>query len=136
MTVNTFLLDMPTRVKGQTIQNEDGSYSVFLNARMASNQIEKTYQHDGNGIIKNGLVGYWMGVPVVVTNNGTYDGTASECRTYMIKKGALGYVKQQDVTLEIEREGKLLANDIIVSDMYATKVMDADGIVIIRKTIA
>lgn len=97
---------------------------------------EKTYQHDGNGIIKNGLVGYWMGVPVVVTNNGTYSSTASECKTYMIKKGALGYVKQQDVTLEIEREGKLLANDIIVSDMYATKVMDADGIVIIRKTIA
>lgn len=37
---------MPTRVKGQTVKNEDGSYSVFLNARMASNQIEKTYQHE------------------------------------------------------------------------------------------
>jgi len=46
------------------------------------------------------------------------------------------YVKQQDITLELEREGKLLANDIIVSDLYATKVMDSDGIVIIRKTIA
>lgn len=97
---------------------------------------EKTYQHDGNGIIKNSLVGYWMGIPVVVTNNGTYDSTASECKSYMIKKGALGYVKQQDVTLEIEREGKLLANDIIVSDLYATKVMDVDGIVVIKKTIA
>ena len=37
---------MPTRVKGQTVKNEDGTYSVFLNARMASNQIEKTYQHE------------------------------------------------------------------------------------------
>lgn len=97
--------------------------------------VEKTYKHDGNGLIKNGLVGFWFGIPCVLTNNGTYDSTKSECKSYMIKKGALGYVKQQDVTLEIEREGKLLANDIIVSDLYATKVMDADGIVIIRKTI-
>lgn len=97
--------------------------------------VEKTYKHDGNGLIKNGLVGFWFGIPVVLTNNGTYDSVKSEVKSYLIKKGALGYVKQQDVTLEIEREGKLLANDIIVSDLYATKVMDADGIVIIRKTI-
>ncbi len=25
--------------------NEDGSYTVFINANMASNQIEKAYQH-------------------------------------------------------------------------------------------
>ena len=42
----TRLIDMPTRIKGQTIKNEDGSYSVFLNARMSSIQIEKTYQHE------------------------------------------------------------------------------------------
>ncbi len=46
MTVNTILIDMPTRVKGQTVKNEDGSYSVFLNARMAQNQIEKAYLHE------------------------------------------------------------------------------------------
>lgn len=46
MTVNTILVDMPTRMKGQTVKNEDGSYSVFLNSRMASNQIEKTYIHE------------------------------------------------------------------------------------------
>ena len=46
MTVITELIDMPTRVKGHTVQNEDGSYSVFLNARMAQNQIEKTYIHE------------------------------------------------------------------------------------------
>ena len=50
MIVNTILIDMPTRVKGQTVKNEDGTYSVFLNARMASNQIKKTYQHEINHI--------------------------------------------------------------------------------------
>lgn len=37
---------MPTRIKGQTVKNEDGSYSVFLNSRMANNQIKKTYRHE------------------------------------------------------------------------------------------
>lgn len=46
MTINTFLIDMPTRIKGQTVKNEDGSYSVFLNSRMANNQIKKTYRHE------------------------------------------------------------------------------------------
>jgi N4-gp56 family major capsid protein len=97
--------------------------------------VEKTYRSDGNGLVKNGLVGYIWGVPVYVTNSGTYDKTANECITYIIKKGALGYVKQKEVELEIEREGKLLCNDIIVSNLFATKVMDTTGIVILRKTI-
>ncbi len=135
-------------LNGLALFGDDVDYDSFsgiaINSRLlpsflAMNEfvsVEKTYKHDGNGLIKNGLVGYWFGIPCVLTNNGTWDSTASECKSYMIKKGALGYVKQQDVTLEIEREGKLLANDIIVSDLYATKVMDADGIVIIRKTVA
>lgn len=98
--------------------------------------VEKTYTADKSGLIKNGLVGFWYGIPVVLTNNGTYDSTKAETITYMIKKGTLGYVKQQEVALEVEREAKLLCNDIVVSDMYATKVMDTDGIVIIRKTVA
>ena len=135
-------------LNGLALFGDDVDYDTFSGIAVSSKllpsflsmnefvSVEKTYKHDGNGLIKNGLVGYWFGIPVVLTNNGTYDSTASECKSYMIKKGALGYVKQQDVTLEIEREGKLLANDIIVSDLYATKVMDADGIVIIRKTVA
>lgn len=98
--------------------------------------VEKTYKSEGNGLIKNGLVGYWMGIPVVITNNGTFDTTASECKTYMVKKGALGYVKQSEITLEVERESKLLCNDLVVSSLYATKVMDSDGLVVIRKTVA
>ncbi len=46
MTVNTILINMPVQIKGYTIKNEDDSYSIFLNARMASNQIEKTFEHE------------------------------------------------------------------------------------------
>lgn len=40
------LVNMPTQVKCQTVKNKDGLYSVFLNARMASNQIKQTYQYE------------------------------------------------------------------------------------------
>lgn len=46
MTVQTFLVDLPVKVKGLTVKNEDDSYSVFLNSRMAQNQIEKAYRHE------------------------------------------------------------------------------------------
>lgn len=121
---------------------EAGSFSIAINSRLLPSflmmpeftSVEKTYQHQGNGLIKNNLVGYWMGAEVILTNNGTYKD--NECVTYMVKSGSLGFCKQKETTLEIEREGKLLANDIIVSNLYATKVMDTDGIVIIRKTIS
>ena len=72
----------------------------------------------------------------MLTNNATYDDKLKETKTYIIKKGALGYVLQKGVTVEPEREAKLFATDIVVSDLYATKVMDKDGIVVMRKTIA
>ena len=98
--------------------------------------IEKTYATSGNGFIKNGLVGYFIGIPVVLTNNGTWDSSKSECITYVVQKGAVGYVKQQEVQVEIEREAKLYANDIVVGSLYATNVMDADGLVLVRNTVA
>lgn len=95
-----------------------------------------TVTQENNGIINDNIIGFFMGVPVVLTNNQTYDSTAKECVTMIIKKGALGYVKQKEVSLEVEREGKLLCNDIITNSLYATKVIDTDGIVIIRKTVS
>lgn len=97
---------------------------------------EKTYQTNGNGIIKNGLVGYFIGIPIFCTNNGTWDSSASETITYIVQKGAVGYVNQKDVTVEVEREAKLFANDIVTNRLYATNVLDADGIVLLRKTVA
>lgn len=97
---------------------------------------EKTYASMGNGLVKNGLCGYWLGIPVIVCNNNTYDTTKSECKTYMAKKNALGYVFQKDIAIEEEREAKLLCTDIVASSLYATKLIDKDGVVILRKTVA
>lgn len=97
---------------------------------------EKTYTAMQNGLVKNGLCGYWLGIPVIICNDNTYDSAASECKTYLVKKNALGYVFQKDILVEEEREAKLLATDIVCSSIYATKLINKDDVVILRKTIA
>lgn len=103
----------------------------------AFTSVEKTFNRTNeNGIIMNGIAGYFIGIPVVLTDNATYDSKTAECKSYFIKKNALGYVMQKKPTVELEREAKLLATDIVISDLYATKVVDEEGIVVLRKTIA
>lgn len=99
--------------------------------------ISKTYAKDSNGVVENGIVGYWLGViPVIICDNNTYDTDKKECKTYLVRKGALGVIWQKEVTIEEEREGKLLATDLIASDLYAVKLMDTKGCVVLRKTVA
>mgnify|MGYP000845308373 FL=1 len=98
--------------------------------------IEKTYATAGNGMVANGLCGYWLGIPVIVCNNNTYDTSKAECKTYIAKKNALGYVFQKDISVEEARQALLLATDIVSSSLYATKLIDKDGVVVLRKTIA
>lgn len=95
-----------------------------------------TYQTNGNGLIQNGIIGHYFGIPVIVTNNGTYDTTKAECKTYVIKKNALGYVFQKAISLEEQRNALLLATDIVASSLYSTKLLDDTGVVVCRKTIA
>lgn len=97
----------------------------------------KTFNgQNDNGIVKNGVIGFYMGIPVIVSNHDTYDTSKSECKTYIIKKGALGYVLQEAPTVEEARQALLFATDIVSGSLYAVHVMDADGIVVARKTIA
>lgn len=100
--------------------------------------VEKTFNkaEQANGLIVDGVVGYFIGIPVIMCNNGTYDETAKESKTYIVKREALGYVFQRNINIEEERESKLLATDIIASSLYAVKLLDTDGAVVLRKTVA
>lgn len=95
-----------------------------------------TFAANGNGIVKNGLLGYYRAIPVYVSNNNTYDTDKSECKTYLIKKNALGYVFQKNIMIEEERLPKLRATDLTASSLVATKVLDTKGVAVLRKTIA
>lgn len=118
---------------------------ILINHRLRSTftamdeftSISKTYAKDANGVVEKGIVGYWLGViPVIICDNNTYDTTTKECKTYIVRKNALGVIWQKQITIEEERESKLLATDLVASDLYAVKLMDTKGCVILRKTVA
>ncbi len=119
---------------------------IVINSRLlasllkmdAFTSVEKTFNkaEQANGLVVDGVVGYFIGIPVIVCNNGTYDAAAKECKTYIVKRDALGYVFQRDINIEEERESKLLATDIIASSLYAVKLLDTAGAVVLRKTVA
>lgn len=122
----------------------DSFSAIIINSRLLPSFLKmdefvstnKTFQTNSNGIIVDGVVGYYIGIPLVVCNNQTYDTVASECKTYIVKKNSIGYIFQKNINIEDEREGKLLATDIIASSLYACKLIDLKGVTICRKTVA
>jgi hypothetical protein len=96
---------------------------------------EKTYTANGNGIVEGGVVGYFLGIPVVMTDKGTYDSAKAECITFIIKKNALGYMTKRDINTEVERNASLKANTVFSDMIYAVKLVADDGVVVVRKTI-
>lgn len=124
----------------------DSFAGIVINSRLlpsflkmdAFTSVERTFNRaeQANGLIVDGVVGYFIGVPVIICNNNTYDATAKECKTYVVKRDALGYVFQRNINVEEERESKLLATDIVASSLYAVKLLDTDGAVVLRKTIS
>lgn len=125
-------------VFGDDVDN-DTFAGILINSRLrkvfmtmqAFTDATKTYAHNGNGIIQNGIIGYWNGtIPVYVSNNGTY--ADSKSLLAIVKKDALGIVWQKVPTIEEEREAKLLATDLVASEMYATKLVHTDGVSVLE----
>lgn len=97
--------------------------------------ITKTYNQNGNGIVRGGVIGYFRGIPVIMSDR-CYDTTLSEAKTFIIKKNALGYMEKTAINIVEEREEKLHCSDIVGSYTYAVKRLDDAGIVMLKKTIA
>ncbi|HSH50518.1 MAG TPA: hypothetical protein VK982_02235 [Bacteroidales bacterium] len=87
----------------------------------------------GNGLITNGMLGYYRGIPVFVSDKGTYDDTTTTCVSFIIKKGAIGYMAAKDLDIELEREAKMKATDIVADMIYATALVKEDGVVVLKK---
>lgn len=98
--------------------------------------LNKSTANPNNGIITKGLVGLYNGIPVYLSNKGTYDTTLSECVSFIIKKGSLGYMEKREIMVEEDRQPKKGGSDIVANLIYAVKLIKDDGVVIVRKTIA
>lgn len=97
----------------------------------------KTYNGaNNNGIVTNGCIGYFRGVPVFLSDKGTLDST--ECITFIIKKHALAkmFKSEKVCDVEVERQAKYKRTAIYTDAIYAVKMVNTEGVVMLRKTIA
>lgn len=118
-------------------QNDDEFAGILINSRLrryikemkSFSDLNVAYAKDGNGAVKDGIIGYWNGdIPVIMTNNGTYDSSSKKAVLAIVKKNALGYIVQRQCNAELEREAKLKAWDIVADELYATKLLHKDGV--------
>ena len=86
----------------------------------------------GNGLITNGLLGFYRGIPVFISDKGTFDDTTQSCVTFIIKNGSLGYMMAKDLDIELEREAKLKCTDVVADMIYATALVKDDGVVVLK----
>lgn len=131
-------------VFGDQVQNSSFSgivaHGKFRSAIMRMDEftkIDKSYAVSGNGIVDdNNCIGFWNGTIPVYLSDQMWDATNSEPVMAVVKKGAIGYIMQKETTVEEEREAKLLATDLVASNLYAVKLLDPKGVSILKKTIA
>ncbi len=125
-------------VFGDSVDNDSFS-GILVNSKLRKaivempgfTQLDKTYAAVGNGIIRDGIIGLWRGsIPVILSDNGTFD--QGKAMLAIVKKDALGVVYQKQATTEEEREAKLLATDLVASELYATKLVRTDGVSVLE----
>jgi len=98
----------------------------------------KTNTAEGNGIVRDGIIGLWNNIPCIISGNGTsgtisVGGSDKDAKMlFIVKKDALGYVYQKEAQVEEEREGKLLATDLIASELYAVKLVKTNGVSVLN----
>lgn len=117
---------------------------IVINSRLVDSFIAmpeftdatKTYNASGNGVVSSGVIGYFRGIAVYVADHGTYDAVKNECVSFVVKKNALGYKMKRDINIELERMAKSKATDVVGDMIYAVKLVNDEGVVVLRKTIA
>lgn len=125
----------------------DSSFAgIIINSRLRSvfkgfDQFVKadyTYAKNKNGVMgEDGIIGYWNGIiPVIVCDNSTFDNQLKECKTYIVKKNALGIIWQKSANIEEERESLKKATLLSADELYAVKLLNSKGVSILRKTIS
>ncbi|MDT9329652.1 hypothetical protein [Clostridium perfringens] len=89
---------------------------------------------NGNGIVHNNCIGHFRGVPVFMSDKDTMvDG---ECVTIIVKKNALAKMKKRGINIEDERQAKYKRTALYADYIYAVKLVNTEGVVVLRNTIA
>lgn len=94
----------------------------------------KTFNKDGNGIQLNNLLGFFRGIPVVVTDR-LYDADSAEKFILLIKKHALVFIPKESVFVEASRNAAKRETDMYTSQYYACALVDDTGVCLAKHTL-
>lgn len=94
---------------------------------------ERTMTKDGNGIAVNGVIGYFLDIPVVLSDR-LYDTTNTEGFILVMKKNAISYIPKENPFAETERIANLRQTIIYLSQFYAMSLTD-DAAIVVAKTV-
>ncbi len=123
-------------------QDTDEFAGIVVNSRIATSfysmnefvKADYTFTKDGNGIVRGGVIGTFRGIPVIMSDVTTYDTSKSECVSFIIKKGSLGYKKVAG-EVEVQRNAAKKCDEVYDDIMFVTGVTNDAGIVVMRKTL-
>ena len=87
-----------------------------------------TMTTDGNGIAVNGCIGYFLNIPVVLSDR-LYDATNQEGFILVMKKKAISIIPKENPFAEAERNASLRRTTIYLSQFYAMALTDDEAIV-------
>ena len=95
---------------------------------------EKTMTRDGNGISVNGIIGYFLDIPVVLSDR-LYDTTSQEGFILMMQKNALSLLPKESPFTEVARDASKRLSTIYTSDFYALALTDDTAVVYAKNVI-
>ena len=94
---------------------------------------ERKMTKDGNGIAVNGIIGYFLDIPVVLSDR-LYDTTNTEGFILVMKKNAISYIPKENPFAETARDASLRQTTIYLSQFYAMSLTD-DTAIVVAKTV-
>lgn len=94
---------------------------------------ERTMTKDGNGITVNGVIGEFLGIPVVLSDR-LYDNTNTEGFILVMKKNAISIIPKENPFAEASRDAGLRQTTIYLSQFYAMALTD-DTAIVVAKTV-
>lgn len=99
-------------------------HSDYISNLLTSNlfvDATTTTAFNGSGIVRNGLVGFYRGIPVYLSNRmGDAGVSLANVKVILLKKNAVGYMEKRGIMVEEDRQPKKGGSDIVSNLMYAT----------------
>ena len=96
---------------------------------------ERTMTKDGSGIAVNGVIGEFLGIPVVLSDR-LYDSTNTEGFILVMKKNAISIIPKESPFAEASRDASLRQTTIYLSQFYAMALTDDEAIVFAKTVLS